>query len=1160
MILLLWLLAAAATQPYHDRTFDSRIFAQPRHYRLFLPAGYAESSRRYPVIYYFHGHSDRYTLERYDEGKDTVPAIARFVATHPVIVVAVDGYVAAHYTGFYGGAPYDISRDGGRYDFGQHFHELTAHIDSTLRTLPTRRYRATSGLSMGGYMSLSLSSRFPDFIGSASAFNPSHEMFAGEPGRRSLWRTTDHPANHAGSMIRLIRASGDYISQYHEEMRAVYAAAPGVGFEFRQDEYHRHWATSIEETFAFHMRAFDNPSLDTAPEEWTYTSARLQFAVRGYEAAAQTSEPALITLSDVRQGGFTVTSRHYAPDGPPAACTLLIRTAPLYAAGERYTVYDLPLTAATATPTEAVADASGRLTVHTDCAGHAFSFSGSGAGGQPPLTLPWTATGPWRARPNQTLHPPLRLYNPRATPLENVRVELTSEYPTVEITNPSTSLASLPAATSVDLAPHLALRFTAGAGGFARVRLLMKVTYDGYFTRTTPIDVLVAPDHFETPLEVAVLDGRSLAVREFRQKGNQGGGAPVERTVTEGKGNGNGILEPGEDATLWVRVRQGLDPFDKGNWRRAKVYSPSPLLTEVADIQEDKQREWTGARNRTSLVHLAATAAGPPIDLILDCETYSFHFTPDVRYGAQPLYQAFQLHHHHLFLWPLALSPATGAATQPSAAQPAATGLVLSNDAWPRATTLAEWTADVMRISGVERASETARGKAFFEWLRLFSRMAVGGMIQAYEGPRGKEAYVLDAHKQLFVYGWGFCDTTSRIAEAAWQEYKRDPRSAERVITQHDDGGYHTMYRLRLDGRYAAFDPRYGYYLIESDSPTARILDWSELHGRFELNRAYANRSRPFFEIAGLEWQRALLLQPAWFDSEDAWRKAGAPKENVFGDGAYRMGAPFHDMTFTLPRGSTVTRYWDNSARKFYVPAGAHTKREWPFLPSGRFYRVTDSSHGGNWPAHDPNYRRAQPYLATIPDGQGYPHDLAGGRTIGQAYGVIESTRLVSLTNGQAVVDFISPFVLVDGTVETPANTAIEIRTLQAKPRNTAEPDLWSPWSPLPAAGTLDAIHGVYRFQLRLRAASPVRLVTKLYFENGIMSIPPLFAGRNTLRLRAAPGSIDAPVTITYRYDTASGETSWSRTLQPAAFASGEAVFTADAPGLIRCRSVSIAY
>jgi hypothetical protein len=32
----------------------------------------------------------------------------------------------------------------------------------------------------------------------------------------------------------------------------------------------------------------------------------------------------------------------------------------------------------------------------------------------------------------------------------------------------------------------------------------------------------------------------------------------------------------------------------------------------------------------------------------LDNETWSYHFTPDVRYGREPLYQAFQLHRHHL--------------------------------------------------------------------------------------------------------------------------------------------------------------------------------------------------------------------------------------------------------------------------------------------------------------------------------------------------------------------------------------------------------------------------------------------------------------------------------------------------------------------------------
>ncbi|MBI5086575.1 MAG: hypothetical protein HZB13_18520 [Acidobacteria bacterium] len=522
-------------------------------------------------------------------------------------------------------------------------------------------------------------------------------------------------------------------------------------------------------------------------------------------------------------------------------------------------------------------------------------------------------------------------------------------------------------------------------------------------------------------------------------------------------------------------------------------------------------------------------------------------------------------------------------AVLPAWAQPAPIkGPLLSNEQWPRPTNLREWTSDVIRISGTEKASETAQGKAFFEWLRLFSRMAVGGMIQAFEGDYGKERYVLDAHKGLFVYGWGYCDTTSRIAEAAWQEFKHDPHAAERVITQHDDGGYHTMFRLRMDGRHGAFDPRYGYYLIERDAPDARVLDWSEIHGNFERNREYRNRCRPFFEIAGLEWQRALLIQPAWFDSEKAWRAAGAPKENVFGDGAYRMGTTFHDMDFTLPRGATVERFWDNSARKFYVPASAQSKREFPFLPSGRFYRVSESSHDANWSKFDPNYQRARAHLSTVPANEGYPADLAGGRTIGQAYGVLTYTPNLA-ESGQSVIDIRSPYVLVDGLVSATlaasgaAAPVLDIRTLAAKTSNAAQSDVWSEWQPLltgtgphnaelgrPRFNGKDVgIHGVYRFQLRLRDATPARstLSLKLYFENGIMSIPPLFAGRNTLRFAVADASaITAPIEIVYHYQTAAGPRSHRQILRRRDFTGNAATYVIDAPGLIRCRSVSISY
>ena len=129
-------------------------------------------------------------------------------------------------------------------------------------------------------------------------------------------------------------------------------------------------------------------------------------------------------------------------------------------------------------------------------------------------------------------------------------------------------------------------------------------------------------------------------------------------------GNGNGVLEPGEEATIWVRIPQGLDPFDKNNWRRVRVFidspqpapqtaSPRPVqqyLTESARIEEEKEREFTGARDLTSVIRLAPAApAAAEIPVMLRTETWSFDFTPDVRYGVEPLYQAIQLHHGHVF-------------------------------------------------------------------------------------------------------------------------------------------------------------------------------------------------------------------------------------------------------------------------------------------------------------------------------------------------------------------------------------------------------------------------------------------------------------------------------------------------------------------------------
>ena len=451
-------------------------------------------------------------------------------------------------------------------------------------------------------------------------------------------------------MIRLIRASGDYISQYHEETRSAYAAS-AVDFEFRQDEYHRHWATSIAETFGFHMRAFANKALDAPPRNWNYSTAHRTLAVWGYEAEAECAGAAILSLENVSAGSVRLRTSQWAPDGPPSSCSSVqLRSAPVYSPGASYRVLDYDEAARKLSEQTVTADASGRLGVRTAAGIHQLSFTGPGVEAGPPILLPLSDRGTLRVRPGEAVSLPVRIFNPNGSELKHIAVSLSSAWPTVGVVNGKAAIPALGSGAVADVSGSLQVRFTAGDGDFARARLQLRITVAGGAPVMRDFDVLIAPDSLPAPVEVAVLDGREATFPVFRQQGNQGGGTSIQRQVREGVGNGNGVLEPGEQAAIWLRLKQGIDPFDKNNWCRAKVYPESPLLEEIGDIQEEKQREWTGAQNRTSLVRLSADGDA---DVILDCESYSFQSSPGVRYGTEPLYQPFQVHKHHLFRWRL---------------------------------------------------------------------------------------------------------------------------------------------------------------------------------------------------------------------------------------------------------------------------------------------------------------------------------------------------------------------------------------------------------------------------------------------------------------------------------------------------------------------------
>jgi hypothetical protein len=300
-------------------------------------------------------------------------------------------------------------------------------------------------------------------------------------------------------MIRLIRASGDYISQYHEETREAYARSD-VDFEYRQDEYHRHWATSIGETFEFHTRAFANAALNNVPVSWSHSNPYRKFSVYGYDVESTGQGPAIVYLHDVRQGGFRVTTRKWAPDGPAASRTIRIQTAPVYAAGKQYVLIDRNLATGQERRSEVTADAAGRLTVSVDGQGHQISFAGPGTGSQPPVVLPLTSRDLPRLDAGHDLDLPLRIYNPRADAMKDVRVRLTSAYPTVEVTSAAAAIPEV--ASGKDVSAALRIRLTAGAGYYAPAVLNLAITYDGYQTVTENIPILIGPEVIDRPRSI----------------------------------------------------------------------------------------------------------------------------------------------------------------------------------------------------------------------------------------------------------------------------------------------------------------------------------------------------------------------------------------------------------------------------------------------------------------------------------------------------------------------------------------------------------------------------------------------------------------------------------------------------------------------------------
>lgn len=142
--------------------FSSSITGKDVSFTVYLPPDYATSIRRYPVVYLLHGLSDNDT--GWIQFGEAHLAADRAIADReipPMILVLPDGGVTFYINDFQSKVRWE----------DMFIQEFIPFIDATYRTRTAREYRGISGLSMGGWGSLTLAMRYRDKFIACAAFS-----------------------------------------------------------------------------------------------------------------------------------------------------------------------------------------------------------------------------------------------------------------------------------------------------------------------------------------------------------------------------------------------------------------------------------------------------------------------------------------------------------------------------------------------------------------------------------------------------------------------------------------------------------------------------------------------------------------------------------------------------------------------------------------------------------------------------------------------------------------------------------------------------------------------------------------------------------------------------------------------------------------------------
>lgn len=154
---------AAPTGRIECKSVESKILARPVNYCVVLPPSYdTDKTRKYPVLYFFHGLGDNEQMFIHGGAFNLVQDLWERQQIGEFLIVTPDA-----------GAAFYINSRSGKVRYEDFLlQEFLPAIETRYRVAAGRASRAVSGVSMGGYGALHLAFRHPELFVAVSAHSP----------------------------------------------------------------------------------------------------------------------------------------------------------------------------------------------------------------------------------------------------------------------------------------------------------------------------------------------------------------------------------------------------------------------------------------------------------------------------------------------------------------------------------------------------------------------------------------------------------------------------------------------------------------------------------------------------------------------------------------------------------------------------------------------------------------------------------------------------------------------------------------------------------------------------------------------------------------------------------------------------------------------------